>query len=222
MQIEIRDIKKNYGKKQVLNGINFSVGQGECIGILGANGSGKSTLLSILAGVLDSNGGQFLLDGRDLLTDKKSRNQFVGYVPQGTPLIDELTALDNLKLWYKKEELEAEIKDGVIALLGVDKFLKTTVSKMSGGMKKRLSIACSIASHPPVIILDEPMAALDLVCKKQIYDYIKHHKSNGGIVLLATHDIFDLELCDRCYIVKNGTAQPYKFDGSTENLVESL
>ena len=155
MNLEIIHVKKQFGKKQVLRDINLTANQGECIGILGANGSGKSTLLTILAGILKPNGGEFLLNGENLLKNSSLRSKTVGYVPQGTPLIEELTAYDNLLLWYNKKDLKTELEDGILKLLGIDEFIKVPVKKMSGGMKKRLSIGCAVDKKPPVLLLDE-------------------------------------------------------------------
>ncbi len=222
MRIEIREITKAYGKKRVLNGVSFSAESGQCIGILGGNGSGKSTLLSILAGVQPCDGGRFLCDGQDVLTSSARRNELIGYVPQGTPLIEELTARDNLRLWYSRAELRSELEHGVLATLGVSEFLKTPVHKLSGGMKKRLSIGCAMAKHPPVILLDEPMAALDLSCKQSISAYLRRHKADGGILLFVTHDAYDLSLCDEWYILKDGVAVPFVYDGNIDRLVRHL
>ena len=222
MVIEIKGIKKRYGKKSVLTDVSFSAESGKCIGILGGNGCGKSTLLSILAGVQLPNGGEFLYNGNDLFKYTAQRAELIGYVPQGTPLIEELTAKDNLSLWYSKEDMKKQLNGGLLDMLGIGEFLKTPVSKMSGGMKKRLSIGCAIAKRPPILLLDEPMAALDIVCKQKICEYLNRHKQNGGIVILSTHDIIELELCDECYIIKNGSLVPFQFDGSLENLVKNL
>ena len=222
MQIEIKDIYKSYGKREVLRGVSLSLHDGQCVGILGANGSGKSTLLSILAGVLRADSGSFLADGEDMLLSKKLHQRNVGYVPQGTPLLEELTARDNMRLWYSAGQIKEELVSGVPAILGVGPFLDTTVSKMSGGMKKRLSIACAVASHPRLILLDEPTAALDVACKQNITEYLKKHKAAGGMLILATHDPLELALCDKCYIIKNGVAEPYVFDGDIEKLAKSI
>ena len=205
MEIVIKDIYKKYGKKEVLKGVSFSASSGQCIGILGDNGCGKSTLFSILAGIQTADSGEFLLNDTDLLKNAKYRRKYVGYIPQGTPLFEELSAYDNLLLWYDKKSLKEELSGGVLKMLGIDSFLKVPVSKMSGGMKKRLSIGCAVAEKPPILLLDEPMSALDLSCKKEIFRYIENHKKAGGIVLLVTHDILELELCDLCYMVKNGS-----------------
>lgn len=222
MKIEIVNIEKRYRKKQVLRDISFTAEGGNCIGILGANGSGKSTLLSILAGVLKRDSGAFLFDGEDLFKNPARRAQLVGYVPQGTPLIEELTAKDNLSLWYDAKTMDKELKSGVLKMLGIDKFLKVTVNKMSGGMKKRLSIGCAMAKRPPIMLLDEPTAALDLVCKESISEYLQIYKKSGGLLLLTTHDVTELALCDHCYIIKEGKLVSFVFDGDVKKLVESL
>ena len=222
MQITIKNISKKYGRKQVLNNVNFSVESGKCVGILGCNGSGKSTLLSILAGIQKCDSGSFLYNENDLFKHKSERARLVGYVPQGTPLFEELTAKDNLLLWYSKQELESKLKDGVLNILGINEMIKTTVSKMSGGMKKRLSIGCSISKNPPILLLDEPMAALDLSCKQKISKYLEMHKKSGGIILIATHDVIELDLCDEFYIIKNGTLLPYNHNGDINELVKQL
>jgi len=222
MKIEIKNIAKKYRKKTVLKDVNFEAFSGQCIGILGSNGSAKSTLLSILAGIQSADNGAFLYEKKDLFRYSAQRAELVGYVPQGTPLIEELTAYDNLLLWYDKTTLKQELESGVLKLLGINDFLKTTVSKMSGGMKKRLSIGCSIAKRPPILLLDEPMAALDIVCKKEIADYLQSYKEKGGIIILVTHDLLELELCDISYILKDGVLTDFEYDGNVENLVKSL
>ena len=136
MQIEIKQLQKRFRRHQVLTDINLTVQQGTCVGILGANGCGKSTMLSILAGVQGADGGRFLCDGVDLFKEPKKRNTLVGYVPQGTPLIEELSAKDNLLLWYDRKSMQQQLQDGVLKMLGIDEFLNVPVNKMSGGMKK--------------------------------------------------------------------------------------
>lgn len=222
MQVEIKNISKRYKGKQVLKDISLSAQGGTCIGILGVNGSGKSTLLSILAGVLRPDGGSFLCDGNDLLREKALRSQYVGFVPQGTPLLEELSAKDNLLLWYDSDQLRRELEEGVLKLLGIGDFLKMPVSKLSGGMKKRLAIGCAVANRPPILLLDEPTAALDLPCKEEIARYLRQYKCSGGLLLLTTHDVMELSLCDRWYILKDGVLVPFSYDGDVRKLLESL
>jgi len=222
MKIEVSQISKTYKGKQVLTDISFQAEGGSCIGILGRNGTGKSTLLSILAGVLQRDSGTFSCDGVDLFQDSHMRSALVGYVPQGTPLMEELSAKDNLSLWYRQKDLQTELDKGVLKLLGIDEFIKVPVSKMSGGMKKRLSIGCAVANRPPILLLDEPTSALDLPCKERIASYLRRYKASGGILILTTHDVLELDLCDRWYIIKNGILEPFEFDGDIAKLVAQL
>ena len=220
--IEVKAIRKRYGKHRVLEDISFDVEPGEIVGILGENGSGKSTLLTILAGLQAADGGFFNIDGKDLLKNTRLRNETVAYVPQETPLISELTAWDNLRMWYPADRLKKELKDGFLAMLGIDQFIKVPVNQMSGGMKKRLTIGCAINSNPRLMLLDEPTAALDLVCKERIYTYFDQYKKRDGSLIIATHEIQEIELCDKCFILKAGKLEPYKYDGDIPHLIGRL
>lgn len=221
-EIELIGIQKFYRQKKVLEDISLKAKKGTCIGILGGNGCGKSTLLSVLAGVQNADGGSFVYQGRDLLRDRAFRTQTLGYVPQGTPLLEELTAWDNLRMWYDKRTLQTELSGGVLAMLGIDGFLKVPVRKMSGGMKKRLSIGCAVAGKPRILLLDEPTSALDLVCKGRIHEYLDMYRREGGTILLTTHDAQEIALCDTCYILKQGVAVPYVYDGDIRRLERCL
>ncbi len=220
--IAVSEIKKRYRDKQVLRSVSFTAQNGDCIGVLGGNGTGKSTLLRTLAGVIRPDGGKFLWNDIDLMHDDARREAFVGYVPQGTPLLQELSAKDNLRLWYDSESLARSLDEGVLKLLGVDKFLKTPVFRMSGGMKKRLSIGCAVAHDPRILLMDEPSAALDLVCKEQILQYLATFRRRGGIVILSTHDVQEINVCSARYMLRDGMASLYPYDGDVKQLVEDL
>lgn len=222
MQVDIKNIAKAFGKKHVLCGVSLTAEGGKCVGIIGANGCGKSTLFSILAGIQRGEG-DFLLDGKSLMKNVRFRRERVGYIPQGTPLIDELTAYDNLLLWYSRADLNRMLKsDSVITRLGIDKFIKTVVRRMSGGMKKRLSIACAVAHNPDIIIMDEPTAALDIVCKQNVADYIDSCRKEGKLVLLATHEEQDLRLCDELYLMRDGLLEPFVYSGNPADIAEQI
>ena len=221
MNIAIQNISKSYGRQVVLDDLSFSAGPGRCIGILGENGSGKSTLFSILTG-LQKGTGAFFCDGVDLLKNTKLRMKTVGFVPQNPPLIPELTAYDTLLLWYSRDQMLAELNAGKLKMLGIDEFLKVPVSKMSGGMKKRLAIGCAIAHDPQILLLDEPSSALDLVCREQIYAYLRSFTRRGGITLLATHEIYELGFCDDVYLLKGGRLSRYEGDRQLDELIGQL
>lgn len=207
--IEIEDLTSAYGKKKVLCGVTLNGVRGECIGIVGPNGCGKSTLLSIMAGVMRPQSGSICYYGKNALTNRKVFQKMTGYVPQENPLLPELSVYDNLRLWYPdKAELDKELAGGFLQILGIPEFAKMRVSKLSGGMKKRVSIGLALSGTPPVLILDEPSAALDLVCKEDIKRYLKIYLERKGTVVITTHEESELSLCDSLYVMKNGRLFP--------------
>lgn len=204
--ITVNHICKKYKKKTVLNGISFFARPGECIGILGENGSGKSTLLSIMAGTLTADEGSV----------EYEKSGAVGYVPQENPLISDLTVKDNLKLWYGKTV------PPIVDELKLTDILSQTVSHLSGGMKKRLSIAIAMANQPAVLLLDEPSATLDLPCKQMIREYLSQFCAKGGTVVIATHDEMELEICTRLLVLSNGSIKPIPISLRGKQLIKEL
>lgn len=212
--ITVTDITSAYGRKKILRGVSFTADRGECIGIVGANGCGKSTLLSIMAGTLKPKSGRVLYYGRSAWSDagtgrmhgdKAVIRKMTGYVPQENPLIPELSVYDNLRLWYPdKKLLRQELEQGFLSLLGIGEFSSKQVSKLSGGMKKRVSIGIAMAGMPPVLLMDEPSAALDLICKEDIRKYLQVYLERKGTVVITTHEEGELSLCSKLYVMKNG------------------
>lgn len=227
---EAEHIKKTYRrrKKPVLTDVSLKAEGGQCVGILGANGCGKSTLLSILSGSISADGGNVRLrdfheDGREVSMGR-NRGQWVAYIPQENPLIEELTAKDNLRLWYADNpaRLKTELHSGLLGILGIQEFLDVRVREMSGGMKKRVSIGCAMAKNPPVLLLDEPGAALDLPCKERISVYLKECLRQGKLIIIATHEEREIQMCDHLMILKDGTLQEISYDGDIHHLAGTL
>lgn len=208
--LEVQEISKKYKKRQILNQVSFKAEPGQCIGIAGGNGCGKTTLLSILAGVNRPDQGSVRFNGVEAVGNRKIFEKNAAYVPQENPLIPELTARDNYSLWFKggKKELERDLEEGVGKFLGIPEFLHTPAGKLSGGQKKRLSIASALSNQASVLILDEPGAALDLAAKEEILTYIRNYLKRGGTVILTSHEIGELSICTQLYILKNGMLAP--------------
>ena len=179
--VEIQGICKSYGSQEILKDINLEAGPGECVGIVGKNGCGKTTLLSILAGARKADRGSIRYNGKEAVGHPGVFAEEAAYVPQENPLMEELTVRDNLLLWYKgkRQELRADLEKKSSFLLGMESMLDRRVSHLSGGMKKRLSIACALSGHAPVLIMDEPGAALDLECKEMIRGYLRQYMEEG-------------------------------------------
>lgn len=219
--LEAEGIVKKYRSKEVLKGARLVLAPGMCLGIVGSNGCGKTTLLSILAGVQKPDGGQIRFDGKDAGADRTLFRKYAAYVPQENPLLEELTVRDNLKLWYRgnRRALKRDLDQGPAAMLGIGEMLGMQVGRLSGGMKKRLSIACSLADHAPYLILDEPGAALDMECKAAIRRYLREYLKGGGAVCLTSHEMEELAVCTNLAVMKDGILHPVSRHSKEEELV---
>lgn len=223
--IEIKGISKSYGKHHILRNISFSVNPGDCIGIVGANGTGKTTLLSIISGLNKPDKGEILLNGENISASSKQFRENISYVPQENPLISELTAIDNLSLWYngRKKDLMNQLEKGILKELGINEFADKTVSKMSGGMKKRLSIGIALLNNPSLLIFDEPSAALDLAAKHDIQKYMHYFTSKlKGSIIVVSHDQNELSVCNRLFLLKEGILSEISTQLTDEELVKLL
>lgn len=198
MDINVEHISRSFGPQTVLSDISFSASPGDIIGIVGRNGCGKSTLLAILAGIDRPDEGNVIFSvpgGRE-----KS-----GYLPQTNPLLEEATVYENLRLWAPGKEqtlkllIEYEFED----------VRNRKVRKLSGGMKRRLAIACALAHEPELLIMDEPTAALDIVYKKMIHDMMTRFTASGGTIILVTHEQEEIRMCSRCYLLQDGRLEDY-------------
>ena len=224
VRLEVRSLFKAYRRHQILEDVTFSAASGQCVGIVGSNGCGKTTLLSILAGAVRADKGSIRYRGREAIGAPRVFDQEVAYVPQENPLMWELSVKDNLSLWYRggRKRMEEDLKNGPAALLGIDKMLKKTVATLSGGMKKRLSIACALSNHASVLILDEPGAALDLEGKAEVRGYVEGYIRSGGTVVLASHEMEELALCTQMYVLKGGKLYPIEAGAPEEKLREAF
>lgn len=201
--IDGKNIRKKF-RGYFLNNVNIEAEKGDIVGIIGANGSGKTTLLSIMAGTLKPDGGQLLYEGENVFKTKKF-NKYSGYVPQTDPLIEDLTVKDNLKLWCATAWNSSVIYD-----FGINEFINKKVSKLSGGMKRRVSIAVALCKDPSVLLLDEPSAALDIYGKAEIRNYITEYVKRGGTVVMCTHDKDEISLCNKLYLMEKGVLKDYE------------
>ena len=222
--LEISGICKSYRRQVILEGVELTVEPGDCVGIVGYNGCGKTTLLSIISGALKADKGSIVFNGRQAVGRPRVFAEEAAYVPQENPLMEELTVRDNLLLWYRgsRKGMEEDLKNGAAAMLGVDKMLNRTAGKLSGGMKKRVSIACALSNHAPVLIMDEPGAALDLECKELIRNYLREYMAGGGAVVLTSHELAELAMCTDMYVLKQCRLTKIVNGSSAEELIRQF
>ena len=202
--LELEKLQKSYRKNEVLRVVSITVKDGESVCFVGANGAGKSTLLKIIVGALKPDAGTILWNGKAV--DGTFLSEHVGYVPQENPLFEDLTVKDNLELWYAndKASLQKDLEDGWLFYFGMHKIYKKPVKKLSGGMKKRLSICCALAGDPDVLVMDEPGAALDLMAKNEILRLIKNFTRKGKSVIITSHEMSEITFCHSLYGIRDG------------------
>ena len=205
--LEIRDLKKNYGKYQVLNGLDMTVPDGSLFGFVGPNGAGKTTTLKIMVGLLEADGGTVSYDGFSFQEEGWERH--VGYVP------DFFGVYDNLKVWeymeffascYGLEGLKARKRcSALLEQIGLEDKEEFYVDGLSKGMKQRLCLARALIHDPEVLILDEPMAGLDPRTRFDFRETLKDLSDQGKTIVLSSHVLSELsELCTDVGIIDQG------------------
>lgn len=202
--ITIHNLHKTIGEQKILNGVQLSIKQNECVGLLGPNGAGKTTLLKCLMGILSYESGDVLFDAQPIET----RKQQIGYLSQYTDFKAWMTCRESLRFFgrlsgIKKDRLEIRIQE-TLKEVGLQEKQHFRVEQLSGGMKQRLGIAQAILHNPRFLILDEPVASLDPIGRNEIQKLIVRLKQRMTI-LLSTHILHDTKyICDRYIIMKDG------------------
>lgn len=191
--IYVDGIGKKYGKKEIIHNIGFRLKSGEQLAVIGENGTGKSTLLRILAGVEKPDQGSVEYFQKKMDWKKSDFHKFCGYVPQTNPLLESMKVIDNLRLWSGNYHWHDE---QLIEMFHLKDLLDKPVKTLSGGMKRRVAIACAMTDWPPVMIMDEPTAALDTVHKEILYEWMKKYRDMNGIIILSTHELKEKEESD--------------------------
>ena len=204
MKLEIRNVTKTFKRKIAVNNFSMEMQLGECVGLIGPNGAGKSTLIKVISDILDPNAGEVLLNGKKISKIKRE----IGYLPQYPNFIYWMTAKETLTFMgqlsgVKKEDLTNAIPE-ILTKVGLRGKENSKVGTFSGGMKQRLGIAQALLHKPSVIIMDEPVSALDPIGRREVLNLIKEIKKDTTI-LLSTHILSDAEeICERLVIIKDG------------------
>lgn len=194
--LELSRIVKSFGSSRVLDGVNLKVDDGEAVCIAGANAAGKTTLLTIAAGMQKPDSGSVAAEGK------------LGYVPQEPALFGEMTVRDHLRLWYAANNLPGKLLFSASApetMLGLHLHARKRADRLSGGVRKRLSIACALAGDPPGLLLDEPFTALDLQTKTDILALLSDLKQRRKGLLFTSHDPSAVAAAaDRVLLLRDG------------------
>lgn len=205
MRIVIENLSKDIKKVPVLTDINIEFEGGYVYGLKGKNGSGKTMLMRAVCGLIRPTKGRILIDDKELGKDI-SFPESIGVLIENPAFIDSYTGFKNLKVLasIKGKVSDEEIRD-TLKQVGLDSDDKRTFRKYSLGMKQRLGIAAAIMENPDIVILDEPINALDESGAKQVRDILSDRKAKGALIIIACHDTEELEyLCDKIYTISEG------------------
>ncbi|MDO4382206.1 MAG: ABC transporter ATP-binding protein [Clostridia bacterium] len=207
--IEVKNLVKQYKELKAIDNLSFEVHEGEILGLLGPNGSGKSTTINCILSLLEFSKGTIKIFGKDMKPDAYDIKSKIGVVFQEVSVFDELTVYENIDyfcgLYIKDKKTRKQYIEDAIRLVGLEDFKKFYPKKLSGGLLRRLNIACGIAHKPKLIFLDEPTVAVDPQSRNNILDGIKKLRKNGATIVYTTHYMEEVEiLCDRVIILDKG------------------
>ncbi|WP_374358756.1 ABC transporter ATP-binding protein [Pseudoduganella danionis] len=207
--LSVNQLSKSYGARKAVDGVSFQVQQGQTVGLIGPNGAGKSTTVSMICGLLRSDSGSVLLNGAPVTQGASAAKQLIGYVPQDLALYDDLSSLENLKLFGALYGLKgAQLKqrcEQVLALVNLSDRAGDNPSTFSGGMKRRLNIAAALLHEPQLLILDEPTVGVDPQSRNAIFDTLEALQAQGCALIYTSHYMEEVErLADHLVIIDHG------------------
>ena len=207
--VEVESLVKRYGELVAVDGLSLRIPRGQVLGLLGPNGSGKTTTISCILQLLTYDKGSIRVFGQPMAPTAYGLKRRIGVVPQDVAVFDELTVAENINafcaLYVRDRATRRRLVDEAIAFVGLEKFVKFKPKKLSGGLLRRLNIACGIAHGPDLIILDEPTVAVDPQSRGAILDGIKRLNEQGATIIYTSHYMEEVEqLCDRIVIMDHG------------------
>ena len=207
--IEVKNLTKEYKDLKAVDTLSFDVEQGEILGLLGPNGSGKSTTINCILSLLNFNNGTIRIFGQEMGPDAYAVKKQIGVVFQDVSVFEELSVYENIDyfcgLYIADKKIRKQYVEDAIQLVGLEQFKKFLPKQLSGGLLRRLNIACGIAHKPKLIFLDEPTVAVDPQSRNNILDGIQTLRSQGATIVYTTHYMEEVEiLCDRVIILDKG------------------
>lgn len=204
--VEVRELRKSYGKVEALRSVDLIVQRGTIFGLVGPNGAGKTTLIKALIGALKPTGGTIRVLGLDPLDQRWALRRQIGYMPQSTALYEDLSARANILFFNRAQPIEdlAEKVDEILIFTELSDRADDHITTFSGGMKKRVSLACALVHQPTIIILDEPTAAVDPHLRFRMWQLFRELASQGKTLFISTHLMEEATMCDRVAVLRQG------------------
>lgn len=231
--IEVKNLTKSYKKIKAIDNLSFEVKEGEILGLLGPNGSGKTTTINCILSLLNYEKGNIIIFDKEMKPDSYDIKEKIGVIFQEIAVFEELTVYENIDyfcgLYINDKNLRQKYIEDAINLVGLEDFKKFYPKQLSGGLLRRLNIACGIAHKPKLIFLDEPTVAVDPQSRNNILDGIKKLRDDGATIVYTTHYMEEVEiLCDRIIIldkgkiIAQGTSEELKQQANIEEKIERV
>jgi ABC-2 type transport system ATP-binding protein len=217
--LSLQDVRKSYRGREVLKGISLQLRRGELLGFFGPNGAGKTTMIRCISGLMQPDSGTILRHGLDVAQEGSAIR--LGIVPQNLAVYPDLTVQQNLEVFGRLEGIQRKaLQQRIVEVLewaALKDRTRSLAKNLSGGMQRRLNIACSVLHDPDILLLDEPTVGVDPQSRERIYEMMSDLKSKGAAVLLTTHQLEEVETrCDRIVVMDQGAIVA---DGTLNDLV---
>ena len=203
--IDVSGLAKSFEGREVVQGVSIRIGPGDLLGLVGANGGGKTTTLRMLAGLVSPDAGDGTVLGAAIRASRIDRSR-IGYMSQRLALYPELTVIENLRFHAQVHGLEHSAIDDGIARYGLEVVASRRFGILSGGWARRVQFAASVLHRPPLLLLDEPTAGLDIVTRAAIWGWITRFADEGGAVVVSTHDLAEAERLPQIMLYAQGHA----------------
>jgi len=222
--LQVRNLRKSYRKRPVIRDVSIDLGRGEVVALLGPNGSGKTTVFYAIAGLITPEGGQVIIDGRDvtMLPMYRRAKLGIGYLPQEVSIFRGMTVEDNilsiLEISERDRHKRRERLEELLSDFSIEHLRRASALSLSGGERRRVEIARCLAANPKYLLLDEPFAGVDPIAVGEIRTLVADLKNRGIGVLITDHNVREtLEIVERAYILHDGTVL---MSGTTEEVIK--
>ena len=205
--IEARDLTKRFGDVTAVDGVSFTIGNGEIYGILGPNGSGKTTTIRMLCGIMRPTSGTAIVADVDVVRDPDAVKARIGYMSQAFGLYRDLTVMENLRFYAGLYGMDREWKERAawaVESMRLQDATRRLAGNLSGGNKQRLALGCAVLHRPPVVFLDEPTAGVDPYARRVFWEIIRDLASRGTTMIVTTHYMDEAERFDRLAFLSRG------------------